>query len=208
MQSRTGLVKRIHFAQIPAMNLTSLPEHLMFPELDRRLPEVDKVVDRSGQRFPHFEVLGFVGFLGRFAAFLCRCDCGQEFVAVGATLHRRKTCGRCRGEAKAERAAWHAMRARWGSLIAKAWRDFDCFYASMGNRPSAKHVVVRIDRRKKFGPGNCRWSTEREPQRGGREISFRGETKSISEWARQIGISRQALWLRLQRNTIANALEA
>jgi hypothetical protein len=186
------------------MNLVTLPDHLLRPDLKRRLPSTARAKDWTGYNSEHFEVLGFAGFVNGFATYLCRCECGEAFLCVGIHIPRRIKCGVCRRTRhKPERAAWKAMHQRWGKMVVNAWSSFDAFYASMGARPSPKHVVVRIDTQKKFGPNNCRWSTQSEPRQWlsarFRQIRLRGQTKLLSEWARELGITRQALWFRVQR---------
>jgi hypothetical protein len=186
------------------MNLVRLPDHLLRPDLLRRLPSTARAKDWTGYRSEHFEVLGFAGFVNGFATYLCRCDCGEAFLCVGIHISRRRKCGICRRiRHKAEHAAWKSMRQRWGENVVRAWRSFDAFYAAMGARPSPKHVVVRIDTRKNFGPNNCRWSTKPEPRQWlaarFRQIRLRSQTKLLSEWARELGITKQALWIRINR---------
>ena len=163
------------------MNLVTLPDHLLGPNLVRRLPSTARAKDWTGYRSAHFEVLGFAGFVNGLATYLCRCDCGEAFLCVGIHIPRRIKCGICRRtHHKPARAAWKAMHQRWGKNVVNAWCSFDAFYASMGARPSPKHVVVRIDTRKKFGANNCRWSTEPEPRKWlsarFRQIRLRGHT--------------------------------
>ena len=186
------------------MNLVTLPDHLLGPNLVRRLPSTARAKDWTGYRSAHFEVLGFAGFVNGLATYLCRCDCGEAFLCVGIHIPRRIKCGICRRTRhKPERAAWKAMHQRWGKNVVNAWSSFDAFYAAMGARPSPKYVVVRIDTRKKFGPNNCRWATEPElPQwlsARFRQIRLGDQTKLLSEWARELGITKQALWFRIKR---------
>jgi hypothetical protein len=170
----------------------------------RRLPSTARAKDWTGYRSEHFEVLGFAGFVNGFATYLCRCECGEAFLCVGIHIPRRIKCGVCRRTRhKPERAAWKAMHQRWGKNVVIAWRSFDAFHASMGARPSPKARCGAHRHSKKFGPNNCRWSTEPESRQllsaRFRQIRLRGQTKLLSEWARELGITRQALWFRIQR---------
>lgn len=54
------------------------------------------IIDVTGERFSMLEVLEKVKSSDKgFAQFLCKCDCGTEFVAIGRDLRKGKTrsCG-------------------------------------------------------------------------------------------------------------------
>ena len=58
-----------------------------------------KVIDLRGQRFGILEVLDAPPIIQHRAAFWhCRCDCGKEILARGASMRKgeRKSCG-CQG---------------------------------------------------------------------------------------------------------------
>jgi hypothetical protein len=54
-----------------------------------------KFKDITGQRFDRWLVLSRAGSIGRYAAFLCRCDCGTERIIRGHHLSTgaSKSCG-------------------------------------------------------------------------------------------------------------------
>jgi hypothetical protein len=54
-----------------------------------------KFKDITGQRFNRWQVLSRVGSIDRYAAFLCRCDCGTEHIIRGHHLSTGapKSCG-------------------------------------------------------------------------------------------------------------------
>jgi len=89
-----------------------------------------------------------------------------------------------------------------GIEICERWMDFVMFYADMGKRPSPEHSLERIDNSRGYSPDNCKWATEIEQQRNRRDnvlITFQGETKTIAEWAEQLGLSANALYMRMNR---------
>ena len=80
------------------------------------------------------------------------------------------------------------------------WKDFSVFFKEMGNRPSVKHTIDRIDNDKPYGPGNCRWATAEEQslnRKSNRYMTYLGQTKTISEWAKKLDIGYSTLRNRL-----------
>lgn len=90
-----------------------------------------------------------------------------------------------------------------GITICERWRNsFENFYGDMGPRPTASHSIDRIDNNKGYSPDNCRWATMREQsvnKRNTRLITLNGQTKCLAHWARQLGISRDALTRQVDR---------
>lgn len=87
-----------------------------------------------------------------------------------------------------------------GVRVCAAWRDFTAFLRDMGPRPIGTSID-RIDNRKGYQPGNCRWATptEQATNRGTTHwLTINGETKSLTAWARQIGISDTGLLARVR----------
>ena len=53
-----------------------------------------------------------------------------------------------------------------GIVVCDRWRhDFTAFLADMGQRPSPKHSIDRINNDGNYEPGNCRWATQSEQVR-------------------------------------------
>lgn len=50
--------------------------------------------------------------------------------------------------------------------LCKRWKTFRLFLKDMGNRPSERHALVRIDVNGPYSAKNCRWEDTRK--RGGR----------------------------------------
>ena len=111
-----------------------------------------------------------------------------------------------------EYIAWQGMKARCGNpknpkfpmygargiTVCDQWlNSFESFFSSMGPRPSANHSVDRIDSNGNYEPDNCRWADKKlqAENRPGfvRFIEFNGQKKTITEWAKEIGIARRSL---------------
>ena len=59
-----------------------------------------------------------------------------------------------------------AYRNIW---VCARWRTFENFYADMGDKPSARHSLDRIDPYGDYEPSNCRWATKSEQNRNKRD---------------------------------------
>ena len=156
--------------------------------------------------------LKVIGIDGRFA--LCLCDCGMEkrvridHLKSGAT----RSCGCLRSEitSKAktthgmygtkENRAWLNMKDRCnnpnhdnyphyggrGITIFPEWnQSFQAFYDYIGDAPSARHTIDRIDTNGNYEPGNVRWATwaEQQVNRTDTEyIEIRGISLTPRQW--------------------------
>jgi hypothetical protein len=73
--------------------------------------------------------------------------------------------------------------------------DLSSFLADMGERPVGKSLD-RIDYNGDYSPDNCKWSTREEQAENRRSsilVTFNGETKCISAWARELSVERYAI---------------
>ena len=88
-----------------------------------------------------------------------------------------------------------------GIRVCERWMGFSAFLADMGEPPPGTSID-RIDGNCNYEPGNCRWATAIEQAnntRANRVVSCFGETMTVAEWSRQIGVKQNTLIYRLRR---------
>ena len=134
------------------------------------------------------------------------------------TAARNKLAKRSHGMAESpEYQAWHAMKQRClcqndpayprygarGINICPTWQEsFEKFYEDIGQRPSSKHSLDRIDNSRGYWPENVRWATAKEQCRNRSNnflLSFMGKTLCAAEWAEELGISQRVIYNRSRR---------
>ena len=97
-----------------------------------------------------------------------------------------------------------------GIKLCERWNDFRNFLADMGEKPQGLWIE-RINNDGDYEPSNCRWATpdeQHQNMRGVRRFTFNGQTHTITEWAKIIGIERGTLRCRLDRDwTLERALQ-
>lgn len=109
--------------------------------------------------------------------------------------------------------AWKSMKQRcnnpknkqWddyggrGITVCKSWKWFGNFYRDMG-MPPPDTSLDRIDNDGNYEPGNCRWATKEEQdnnRRSNRNLTWKGRTQTVSQWARELGMNKRTLLNRL-----------
>lgn len=88
-----------------------------------------------------------------------------------------------------------------GITVCERWNSFKTFCEDMGERP-AGYSIDRIDSRLPYSPENCRWAnakTQTWNRSITRFVTFRGETKPVSVWAQEYGLSNECLFYRLDK---------
>jgi hypothetical protein len=160
----------------------------------------------------------------------CLCDCGRKCLKRPTNIVRYRSCGCLRGgshnmsRTKVYRAH-RAMLTRClnknclqrkhyagrGVTICKRWLKFENFYTDMGEPPTSKHSLDRINNNGNYEPGNCRWATPTQQARNTRsnkKLFYFGERKTIADWADELGIKSKVVYQRISRGwTIQRALE-
>jgi len=87
-----------------------------------------------------------------------------------------------------------------GITVCDRWKNsFENFFEDMGVKPKGL-TLERIDNDKGYSKENCKWATYKQQARNRRDnrfITYNGETKIMTDWARQYGLSRGVLWHRI-----------
>lgn len=115
----------------------------------------------------------------------------QRTRAIWSGIH-----GRCHNPKNRE-YRWYGGR---GLKVCPRWSKFENFLADMGAQPFPGASIERVDNEKGYAPENCKWIERRlqsHNQRSNRMLTFGGETKHLSAWARDIGVERRTLANRL-----------
>ena len=158
----------------------------------------------------------------------CVCDCGRETKVKGSLLKNGKTksCGCLRKETTRSTMLTHSMShtlayLSWSSMkqrctnpnyvgyknygergiaICERWDKFENFYEDMGDKPDGL-MLERIDNNKGYSPENCCYATRKAQNKNKRNIrliEYQGRIQCISDWAEELGISKQTLSYRLK----------
>lgn len=160
----------------------------------------------------------------------CKCSCGTMKQVLGCSLLTGKTsCGCASREATIKRntkhglaktpeyATWSAVKGRCtckthqdyayyggrGIKICDRWLVFENFLADMGPRPSSRHTIERRDNNSDYCADNCSWQTRKVQSRNKRDVplyEYKGEKKSVAEWAEIYGLHPETLRNRIKRS--------
>jgi hypothetical protein len=79
-----------------------------------------------------------------------------------------------------------------GIKVCERWQKFENFYEDMGDKPSPKHSIGRIDNDGNYEPSNCRWESRGEQANNTSTnifIEWNGQKKTYSQWATETGIA-------------------
>lgn len=89
-----------------------------------------------------------------------------------------------------------------GITVCNRWHSIENFSQDMGPKPSSKHSLDRINGDGDYEPGNCRWATIYEQNNNTSrnvKITYQGDIKTISEWARYFGMDIWVFGKRIRR---------
>lgn len=89
-----------------------------------------------------------------------------------------------------------------GIKVCARWDSFEAFLADMGQRPTPRHTIERIDNDGDYTPENCRWATAAEQARNRRStkpVTINGETRLLTEWFEVAAVSPVGFYDRIRR---------
>lgn len=167
-------------------------------------------------------------------SWVCKCACGRE--AVVSTSHltggRSTQCRTCsvsthgasrKGEYQLTYFVWRGMRdrcmspsnaafARYGGrgiTVCEEWlHSFEAFLRDMGPKPAGRSLD-RIDNNGPYSRENCRWATKVEQCENTSRtiwITFNGERRTLTGWARYLQVPRSSLDKRVKTHGAHTAL--
>lgn len=90
-----------------------------------------------------------------------------------------------------------------GIAVCEEWHKFFPFYSwALSNGYAESLTLDRIDNDGDYCPDNCRWvswKVQGNNRRTNTFIAFNGKTQSLTMWADEIGLSKEALWNRIYK---------
>lgn len=91
-----------------------------------------------------------------------------------------------------------------GISVCERWSNsFEYFYEDVGDPPSGKYSLDRIDNNGNYEPGNVRWANATQQARNRRSnfvIAFNGKTMTATDWGEHLGIRPQTITQRIRRD--------
>ena len=200
-----------------------------------------KALDLNGKGFNRLTVINR-DENNRFgqSMWLCECHCGVKKTIKGSYLvsghtrscgcHQRDVIGsisRAHGMyGSPEHVSWNRMHQRCtnkknnrfdnyggrGITVCNRWQKSENFYADMGDKPTPKHSIDRIDNDGNYEPANCQWATPLEQAHNqrlqkGNKFGVSGVSKVGPRWLARIGHQNKVITLGTF-DTLAEATDA
>lgn len=226
------VLKRIKRGWDPIMALADTRERVVLPEKVKARAEAKMI----GKRYGRLTVQSDAGVEGEKRQWNCLCDCGTMHVAPtnALTSGHTKSCGCLQAETMSRgnvvhglsgtqvHIAWQNMRARCenqnneafknyggrGIKVCDRWQTFENFLADMGQPPTSRHSIERINNGSGYDPGNCIWATRSKQSRNKRDnvwVTMQGRKMILKDWCKELGIHPSTVYRRLSRGYSAEA---
>ena len=189
-----------------------------------------------GQKFGRLTVIADAGNRRKQSLWECLCDCGNLVKVMAGYLksNHTKSCGCLKIDihtihGQAVRASYSKTYAAWvdmtqrcnnprnkayknygarGITVHPRWLNFKTFYEDVGDIPK-NMTIERINNDGNYEPGNWRFATRKEQasnRRTNRWVEYNGETKTMTQWAEDLGLRPTTLRGRLNKWSIDRAL--
>jgi hypothetical protein len=145
------------------------------------------------------------------------CGCWQQEKAREAHLTHGQSLGAAGKKPTHEYSCWQNMLARCTNQNRKDWKyyggkgikvcerwltSFENFFEDLGPAPSPKHSLERGNSDGNYEPRNVSWATHKQQMNNfsrNRILEFRGQSKTLAQWAEYQGLSPKVLEARLNR---------
>lgn len=194
------------------------------------------IKDILGQKFGRLVTRKLLRKNGR-PYWVCKCECGKDALVnhYKLLIGHTQSCGclqvdsiKTHGKTNTkEYRCWGAMLSRCtnpknkyyynygGRGIKIEWKCFEDFLRDMGEKPSDKHSIDRINVNGNYSKENCRWATKEEQDNNKRNnhfIFFAGLNLTVRQWSRKLGVEEGLIHGRLKRgwnieNTLTKQLQ-
>jgi len=156
-----------------------------------------------------------------------KCDCGKTTVAVASQVRSGKTksCGHLKTQGNRRThgkrsskvyTAWCNMKARCmntfhkqykdyggrGIMFQDSWKVFESFYLDVGDPPTMKHTLDRIDNSGNYTKDNVRWALRYTQARNSRQniwVAINGTIKCLYDWCDEYNISAGSVYKRMSK---------
>lgn len=188
------------------------------------------LIDETGKRYGKLLVVGRDTNRKPVGHWKCICDCGETTSVYGTSLRNGGTtsCSCVRNathvtHGRSNSSVYNIFKGmtqrclnennprykRYGGRgikICDRWHPatpnaFDNFLEDMGERPTSKHSIDRINNDGNYEPENCQWATLEEQgsnKSTNRNLTLVGRTQTLSRWAREKGIKPSVVDKRLR----------
>ncbi|MCM1218815.1 MAG: hypothetical protein NC548_30390 [Lachnospiraceae bacterium] len=179
----------------------------------------------TGKKFGHLTAIEPIRKSKLGTIWRCECDCGTITEVPISRLNsgNTKSCG-CQkyrtthcGTGSRLFFIWRNIKSRCynpkfigyenyggrGITMCEEWlHDFAAFQIwALNNGYTEFLTIERIDNNGNYEPSNCRWATMKEQgnnRRTNRHLTANGESKTISQWAEELDISRELIRSRIR----------
>lgn len=145
----------------------------------------------------------------------CSRSCGAKSNSFkhGHTTHKSQSktyvswvamLSRCQNERSEKYQSYGAA----GITVCEEWQDFANFLRDMGERPAGT-TIDRINGSLGYQKGNCRWATPSQQSSNIKTnvwLDFMGESITIADLAKRLGISKTTLDYRIKAGWPENEL--